>query len=233
MKKLLIFISALLCMAGFAYTQYLIFFVAPIQGVGDWKVATPLFFNQKIFYYHVPNAMMLFVAVITCGVSSMIFLKNRSGNADDVALAAGDISVLLGAITLLTGMVWGKVAWGKWWDWDARLTSSLLLWLTMVGYVLVRKYGGTGSERLAAGLAAFATVNVALVYFSVRIWRTLHPPTSVVPNLQGDQKAAFWMSVLLFLVFFVLLLVTRISVVRCRRHVDETRDLALDAGLIS
>ncbi len=231
MKKLFFLLGAVLCMAGVAYTQYLIFFVAPLQGVGDWTVATPLFFNQKIFYYHVPNAMMLFLAVITCGVSSILFLKTRSGRWDDVAVAAGDISVLLGAITLVTGAVWGKVAWGKWWDWDARLTSSLLLWLTMVGYVLVRKYGGPGSERLSAGLAAFATVNVALVYFSVRIWRTLHPKTSVVPNLQGDQKMAFWMSFLLFLLFFILLLRTHIGVVRGRRRMHEVRDMALDAGL--
>src|SRR5690606_32417585 len=114
-----------------------------------------------------------------------------------------------GAIMLVSGSIWGKAAWDVWWDWDARLTTALLLWMTMVGYVLVRRYGGAGAERLAAGLAVFAMVNIPLVYFSVRIWRTLHPQTSVVPQLAGSMRIAMWSSVLLWTVFFVLLLRVR------------------------
>ena len=225
MKKGGLFIgAAVACALGFAGTLYLAFYKAELDG--------ELFFNQKIFYYHVANAFMLFAATITCGVSSLLFLRKREPRHDDVALAAGELAVLFGAVVLVTGSIWGKAAWDKWWDWDARLTTSLLLWLTMVGYVLVRKYAGAGSERMAAGLAVFATVNIPLVYFSVRIWRTLHPKTSVVPGLQGGMRAAMWSSVALFAVFYVLLLRLRTQGARAERRLAELRERALDAGLI-
>ena len=225
MKKGGLFIgAAVACALGFAGTLYLAFYQAELDG--------ELFFNQKIFYYHVANAFMLFAATITCGVSSLLFLRKREPRHDDVALAAGELAVLFGAVVLVTGSIWGKAAWDKWWDWDARLTTSLLLWLTMVGYVLVRKYAGAGSERMAAGLAVFATVNIPLVYFSVRIWRTLHPKTSVVPGLQGGMRAAMWSSVALFAVFYVLLLRLRTHAARTERRLTELRERALDAGLI-
>jgi heme exporter protein C len=101
----------------------------------------------------------------------------------------------------------------------------------MLGYVLVRKYAGPSAELLAAGLAIFSMANVFFVYFSVKIWRTLHPQTSVVPQLEGGMKPTFWLSVLLFLCFFTLLLVTRVGQARARRQLRETRELGLDAGL--
>jgi heme exporter protein C len=225
MKKGGLFIgAAVLCALGFAGTLYLAFYRAELDG--------QLFFNQKIFYYHVANAFMQFAAVITCGVASFLYLRKRQPRHDDIALAAGELAVLFGAVVLLTGSIWGKAAWDKWWDWDARLTTFLLLWLTMVGYVLVRQYGGAGSERMAAGLAVFATVNIPLVYFSVKIWRTLHPQTSVVPELEGGMRAAMWSSVGLWGVFFVLLIRLRTHAARCERRLAELRERALDAGLI-
>src|SRR5690606_8765650 len=109
-----------------------VFFRAPLQDV--------LFFNQKIFYWHVPSATMLFAAVIVCGVASGLYLRRREPGRDDWAVAAAEIAVLFGVIMLVTGSIWAKVAWGKWWVWDARLTSSLILWMTMLGYVLTRRY---------------------------------------------------------------------------------------------
>jgi heme exporter protein C len=224
MRRLLFVIPAVLCMVGFCYTLYLAFYQAPLDRL--------LLFNQKIFYWHVANAFMLFAAVITCGVASLLYLKRRDGKYDDLAQAAGELSVLFGAIVLVSGSIWGKAAWDVWWDWDARLTTSLLLWMTMVGYVLVRQYGGAGSERMAAGLAVFATVNIPLVYFSVRIWRTLHPQTSVVPELEGAMRTTMWLSVLLFLGWFLTMLAVRRGTARAERRLAELRDQALDAGLI-
>jgi heme exporter protein C len=222
--KIAFLVAAVACALGFAGTLYLAFFVAEL----DKK----LFFNQKIFYYHVANAFMLFAAVFTCGVYSLLYLRRRQPRHDDIAVAAGELSVLFGAVVLITGSIWGAAAWDRWWDWDARLTTSLLLWLTMVGYVLVRQYGGPGSERMAAGLAVFAAVNIPLVYFSVSIWRTLHPPRSVVPELEGGMRAAMWSSVALFAVLYVLLLRLRTQTARSERRLSELRERALDAGLI-
>ena len=223
MKRTIFFVLALIAMALFAYTQYLIYFVAELDG--------QMFFSQKIFYYHVPSAFMLFVATLACGIFSLLYVRKRKGKYDDIALAAGEIAVLFGLIVLVTGSIWGRAYWGVWWEWDARMTMSLLLWMSMLGYVLVRKYGGPGSERLASGLAIFAAVNIPLVYFSVRIWRTLHPKTSVVPGLEGGMKTAFLLSLLLFVCFFTILLWVRISVAKGDRRLNEVREAGLDAGL--
>jgi heme exporter protein C len=224
MKRALFLAAAAACILGFAGTLYLIFYVAPVDRL--------LLFNHKIFYYHLGNAWMLFAAVFTCGVASLLYLRKRQGRHDDLARAAGELAVMFGAIVLVTGSIWGKAAWDVWWDWEARLTMSLLLWMTMVGYILVRQYGGPGSERMAAGLAFFAAVNVPLVYFSVKIWRTLHPQTSVVPSLEGSMRGALWSSVALFAVFYVLILIVRTQVARGERRLTELREQALDAGII-
>ncbi len=223
MKRGLFFGAVGLSVLLFCYTLWAIFYKAPMDKA--------LYFNQKIFYYHVPNAFMLFVSVIVCGFASLRYLKTRDGKWDDMAEAAGEIAVLFGLIVLVTGSIWGKAAWGKWWQWDARLTTSLLLWMIMVGYVLVRKYGGPGSERLAAGLAVFGMADVPLIYFSVRIWRTLHPKTSVVKELQPGMRGPFWLSVLLFLCVFYILLTVRTRAAAANRRVRELHENGLDAGV--
>jgi heme exporter protein C len=224
MKRAIYLAAAAACIAGFAGTLYLIFYVTPIDRL--------LLFNHKIFYYHIGAAWMLLTAVLTCGVASLLYLLKRQGRHDDVARAAGELSVLFGAIVLITGSIWGKAAWDVWWDWEARLTISLLLWMTMVAYMLVRKYGGPGSERMAAALGVFGAINVPLVYFSVSIWRTLHPQTSVVPGLRGSMRAAMWSCVALFGVLYVLMLIPRIQMARAERRLTELREQALDAGII-
>ncbi len=130
MKRTIFFVLALIAMALFAYTQYLIYFVAELDG--------QMFFSQKIFYYHVPSAFMLFVATLACGIFSLLYVRKRKGKYDDIALAAGEIAVLFGLIVLVTGSIWGRAYWGVWWEWDARMTMSLLLWMSMLGYVLAR-----------------------------------------------------------------------------------------------
>ena len=132
-------------LAGLA--AYGIFFVAPEDG--DQGII------QKIFYFHVPAAMMMFLSAFICGTSSAVYLFRGRTAADRVAAAAGELAVVFGMIVLVTGPLWARKAWGVWWQWDARLTSSLLLWMIFVAYLLVRKYGGPGAEKLAAGMAVF------------------------------------------------------------------------------
>jgi len=164
---------------------------------------------QKIFYYHVPSAMLMFVSACVCGIASIGYLFRRSAAADRVALAAGELVVLFGLIVLVTGPLWARKAWGVWWEWDARLTSSLLLWMIFVAYLLVRRFGGPGSEKLAGAMALFGMANVPFVYVSVNYWRTLHPKTSVVMTLAPGMRAAFWFCVAAFAVVYVLLLTLR------------------------
>jgi heme exporter protein C len=171
---------------------------------------------QKIFYFHVPSAMMMFVSAFVCGIASAIFLfKNRTGS-DRVAAAAGELVVVFGALVLITGPLWARKSWGVWWQWDARLTSSLILWMIFVAYLILRKYGGPGSEKLAAGLALFGMANVPFVYWSVNVWRTVHPKTTVVPALGPGMREPFWWCVAAFLALYIALLALRV-------HLEERR----------
>jgi heme exporter protein C len=175
---------------------------------------------QKIFYYHVPSALTFFVAAVVCGVNSWRYLFGKNVHADRIAASAAELAVLFGVITLVTGPLWARKSWGVWWQWDVRLTSSLMMWMIFVAYLLVRKYGGAGAEKLAAGLALFGMANVPFVYISVNYWRTIHPPTTVVPTLPVSMGGPFWFCLAAFLLLFVVLLQMRVRLERQRAQVD-------------
>ena len=179
---------------------------------------------QKIFYFHVPAWFVMFAAVFTCGIASALFLFRSDARADRVAFAAGEIAVVFGLIGLVTGPLWARKAWGVWWQWDARLTMALLVELILIGYLLVRKYGGPGSEKLAAAMAIFGMANVPFVYVSVDWWRTVHPKTSVVPELARTapgMAGPFWFCVLMFMLLFALLLTARVHLERQRAELNR------------
>lgn len=212
---------------GFTVTIWLVFTYTPL--------AQDLFYNQKIFYYHVPHAFMMFAAVAACGVCSLLFLKTRKPKWDDVALATAEVAVAFGAVVLITGSVWAKAAWDIWWSWEKRLTMSLLLWLTLVGYVLVRRFAGASADRLGAGLASFAMVAIPFIYFMVDK-SDRHPQAGRegnVATLQPEMKLVFWLSVITFLCWFLALVIARIQSARCEREVRELREQGLDAGLLT
>ncbi|MCX6544279.1 MAG: cytochrome c biogenesis protein CcsA [Acidobacteria bacterium] len=171
---------------------------------------------QRVFYYHVPSAMMLFLSAFVCGIASAVFLFKRSAAADRLAVAAGELTVVFGLIVLVTGPMWARKAWGVWWQWDARLTSALLLWMIFVAYLLVRRYGGAGSEKLSAAMAIFGMANVPFVYVSVNFWRTIHPTTNVVMTLGPGMRGTFWLCVGSFLLLYALLL-------RLRKNLEDQR----------
>ena len=175
---------------------------------------------QKIFYYHMPSAVIFLLAALVCGYASLRFLFTQSSRYDRLAWAAAELLVLFGAMTLVTGPLWARKSWGVWWQWDVRLTSSLMGWMVGVAYLLVRKYGGPGSDKLAAGLALFGMANVPFVYISVNYWRTIHPPTSVVPTLPTSMGVPLWFCLATFGLLFVLLLTLRVRLEEQRARVD-------------
>ena len=175
---------------------------------------------QKISYYHMPAAWIFLIAAIVCGVASIRYLFRGTVSQDRVAVAAAELVVLFGAIALVTGPLWARKAWGVWWQWDVRLTSSLMGWMVAVAYILVRKYGGPGSDKLAAGLALFGMANVPFIYISVNYWRTIHPKTTVIPKLPLEMGIPFWFCVVAFLLLFMLLLRLRVRLEEQRARVD-------------
>jgi heme exporter protein C len=210
-------IALLLAAAGFLIVPTMII-DAPIEPV--------MGFVQKIFYFHVPCASMLFLSTFVCAGGSIAYLFKGSEAGDRVAASAGELAVLFGLCTLVTGPLWGRKAWGVWWQWDARLTSSLLLFLMMIAYLIARRYGGPAGRKLSAALGLFAAINVPLVYKSVDIWRTVHPQTTVVPKLDPRMRPAFWSAFLLITLVWGLLLTIRVRLERARA---ELATLRLDA----
>jgi heme exporter protein C len=182
---------------------------------------------QKIFYFHVPCAWLLMLSTLVCAGGSVAYLFRESEKGDRVALAAGELGVVFGACVLVSGPLWAKAAWGVYWQWEARLTSSLLLWLMLVAYVLARRYGGPSARKLAAALALFAAVDIPLVYFSVRFFRTIHPSNKVVQTLGPGMRGAFWWSMAAFSVLFALLIITRVAIEKAQARLD-TLQLDLD-----
>ena len=181
----------------------------------------------KIFYIHVPAWFAMFLAIFICGIASGIYLFRERKSADRLAVSAAELAVLFGAMGLITGPLWARVSWGVWWEWDVRLTLALILEMIFIAYLLLRTYGGPGSEKLAAGLALFGVFNVPFVYISVNVWRTIHPETSVVPTLNPSMGLPFWWCVVAYLVLFTAMLTTRRRLEDQRTELDELR-LAYD-----
>jgi heme exporter protein C len=174
----------------------------------------------KIYFFHMPSAWMFLLAAIVSGVASVRFLFGKRQASDATAVAAAEMAVLFGLMALVTGPLWARKAWGVWWVWDARLTSSLMTFLIFVAYLILRKFGGPGSDKLAAGLAVFGMANVPFIYVSVNVWRTLHPKTSVVPTLPVEMGRPLWFCVAAFLLLFLALLSLRAQLERQRGRID-------------
>ena len=207
-------VAATAAAAGFLLVPRLIL-GAPLEPV--------MGFVQKIFYFHVPCAIMLFVSTFTCAGGSIAYLFKGSEAGDRLAVSAAELSVLFGTCVLVSGPLWGRKAWGVWWQWDARLTSSLLLVLMMIAYLLARRYAGPAGRKLAAALALFAAIDVPLVYKSVDIWRTVHPRTTVVPTLDPQMRPAFWSAFALMTVIWALLLGLRLRLESARAEIAALR----------
>ena len=186
---------------------------------------------QKVMYFHAPSGMVMLVSAIVCGVASALYLWKKDPAADRVAIAAAELTALFGLIVLVTGPLWARKAWGVWWVWEARLTMSFVGWLIAVGYLFVRKYGGPGSDKLAAAMAIFGMFNVPFVYLSVDIWRTVHPTTNVVPTLPPGMRGPFWFSVAAFMLFYALLFTLRVRLEHQRAALDNLY-LELEDGAV-
>ena len=135
----------------------------------------------KIYYYHMPSAWMFLLAPLVCGISSALYLARGRPGDDRRAWAAAELTVLFGALTLITGPLWARRAWGTWWVWDARLTSELILLFLYLGYLALRSSfdDRDRADRASAVLAIVGVINVPIIHYSVEWWTTLHQPASV------------------------------------------------------
>jgi heme exporter protein C len=184
---------------------------------------------QKIFYFHVPCCWSMMICSFIAAGASVRFLFRGTPRSDRLALSASELGAVFGVCALISGPMWGRVEWGHYWTWDARQTSTLLLWLMLLAYLLARKYGGPAARGLAAALSLFAAADVPLVYGSVYVWRTMHPSSTVVPKLDPALRPAFYTSALIFFILLGVLLALRLRLERARGELAELQLAIEDA----
>ncbi len=164
---------------------------------------------QRVFYYHVPLAWVAFLAFFVVFLGSILYLWKRDARWDRLARSSGQVGVIFTTLVLITGPIWGRLAWGVWWTWDARLTTTLVLWLIYQGYFLVRAFATEPSRgaRYAAVVGIVGFADVPMVFLATTWWRTQHPtPLVFQGGLVPPMLFTLLVSLLTFtLLFFVLL----------------------------
>lgn len=165
---------------------------------------------QRIFYFHVPVAWVSFLAFFVTFIYSILYLWKRKMKSDAIASASAEVGVIFTTLILITGPIWAKPVWGIWWTWDARLTTSLVLWLIYIAYLLVRSFATepTRAARYSAVIGIVGFVDVPIVFITVNLWRTQHP-TAII--FEGGLAPPMLMTLLVciaaFTVLYILLVI--------------------------
>ncbi|MFV0421837.1 cytochrome c biogenesis protein [Oleidesulfovibrio sp.] len=206
--------SALLAGLALAISQYFIFVYAPMEQT--------MGIVQKIFYFHLPLAWWSLISFFTVFVASAMYLKKRIWFWDNLAGAAAEVGVLLAALALVTGSIWGRHSWGVWWTWDPRLTTTLVMWFVYAGYLMLRSMGLARERRavVCAVLGIIAFIDVPLVFFSARLWRSIHP--SVFASRGGGLEPEMMTTALVCVACFGFLWFA-LTAIRTRQLADTDR----------
>lgn len=195
----------LLSFIGMMVSIYMVFIYAPTDAVEG----NP----QRIFYFHMPSGVIGLCAVGLVALGGIMYLWKKDECWDWMARAAAEVGVLFLTFVLITGSIWGKTIWGTWWTWDARLTTTLILWFIYVGYIMLRVYMGHtyASARAGAVLAIFGLIDAPIVYESVNWWRTLHPqdvlPLNGPPQMPPQMLLTLAVSSVTFILLFSFLMI--------------------------
>jgi heme exporter protein C len=212
---------AILTLIWILVALYMIFLYAPQEAtMGE---------VQRIFYIHVPSAWTAFLAYFIVFLGSVRYLWKRSQPADDLAHAAGEVGFVFCTCVLVTGPLWAKPVWGIWWTWDARLTSTFVLWLLFIAYLMLRSYvfnpGRAAALGAVVGILGF--VDVPIVYMSIRWWRTQHPQPVIAggegSGIDPQMKLALLVSWGAYLCLFSYLVRLRLGLANARRELTMLR----------
>jgi heme exporter protein C len=190
---------------------------------------------QRIFYYHVPCAWVMLLCFPANFLLSIAYLVKRHPITDALAVSTAEVGVVFCTIVLIQGPIWARPVWGIWWTWDARLTSTLVLWLIYVSYLILRKFSSGGPNPvLAATLAIFGCVDAVFVFGAIRWFRTQHPQPvfGSGPNSGIDPRMlhAFFINLAAFTAFGILLVWLRFVLERTRQKIEEAHAMKALAG---
>jgi len=177
---------------------------------------------QRIFYFHLASAVAAFVSFTCVFIASIGFIVRRETIWDNLAVAAAEVGVLFTTFVLVSGPLWARPAWGQWWVWDPRLTTTLILWFLYTGYLILRQaIPGYRGAMAAAVLAILAYVDVPVVYFSVTLWRGIHPQVIGDGGLDPGMVPPLIISVVAFGLLSGVLIRERLSLACAADCVDR------------
>jgi heme exporter protein C len=185
---------------------------------------------QRIFYVHVPMAWLAYLAFTVVFIGSIGYLWKRSERMDRLARSSAELGFVFTTLVLITGSIWGRPIWGAWWSWDARLTTTLILWFIYLGYFMVRAYAGDRERaaRYSAVLGIVGMIDIPIIHMSVRWWRTLHPEPVVInttgPNLPDSMLATLLVCFIGFTLLYAYMLLQKV-------RIEQVRDIIADREL--
>lgn len=188
----------------------------------------------RIMYVHVPVAIACYLSFLVTAIGSAMYLWKRTEGWDILAVASAEVGVIFTVLTLATGSIWGKIAWGTWWEWDARLTSTLLLLVVYVGYLALRRaiLDPTLRAKRAAVVGLIAFANVPIVHYSVDWWRSLHQPATISrfdPTIDGLKLFSLLFGMVVVQAVYVWLMMHRFRLAFVEARIEER---GLDAALL-
>ena len=205
-----------------ALALYLVYFWVPTE--------LNLGVSQRIFYFHVPLGWIGMLSMVVVAIASVLYLITGRDKWDSLAYATAELGVVFASLILITGVIWGRGDLGWWWTWDAKLTTTLILWFIYVGYLMVRAYAPEGSQgaRYGAIVALIGAIDAPIIYMATIWWNTAHPELNTGPLAEdvdalgsGRIYATLLVSVLTFTVLYVYMLVERYSLRRTEAALDE------------
>ena len=202
------------------FALYTIFIYAPVEKT--------MGIIQKIFYIHVPAAFLAYLAFFITFIASIFYLYRKDSKWDTVAHCAVETGVIFCTIVLITGPIWAKPIWNVWWTWDPRLTTTLILWFTYVAYLMLRRVVKENQQaNLAAVFGIIGFINVPITFFSIRLWRTIHPViiTSKGFNMSWPMKFSLIITFIAFCFLFFSMLISRIRLERLKRRIEEINEI--------
>jgi heme exporter protein C len=209
-------------------TLWQIFMVAPVE--------KQMGIVQKIFYFHVPSAYGMYLGFAVSAIASAVYLAKRDDRWDALAVAGAEVGALFCMIVLVTGPFWARKAWGTFWTWDPRLTTTLLAGMIYFAYVVLRSFGAAGEveKRFAAGLAIFGLLDLPIIHFSVQRWRGTHPTviTGKGGGLHPDMYPSLFLSFALFTLLAGVLIWQRMRAERQNQRLLALESDAAELGLL-
>ncbi|MCH2314886.1 MAG: cytochrome c biogenesis protein [SAR202 cluster bacterium] len=198
-----------------AVTLYMVFMWVPTeQNLGV---------SQRIFYFHVPLGWIGMLSIVVVAVASLMHLITGKEKWDSLAYATAELGVIFATLILVTGAIWARPVWGVWWTWDAKLTTTLVLWFIYVGYLMIRAHGpsGTQGKRYASVIALIGAIDSPIIYKATDWWRTAHPERNVPSDLASEMLLTLLVAMVTFTVLYVYLLVERYSLRKSESDLDE------------